>query len=47
MNFFMTKEMKKEMFVLGACAAAKFLNEFEWDKYKVARKKMQGMINNN
>lgn len=46
LNFFMSNDKKKEMFILGARAAAKFLNEFNWEEYKDARVKMQASIDN-
>lgn len=44
LNFFMKEDMKREMFILGAKAAAKFLREFRWEDYKVDRTAMQTML---
>ncbi len=42
LNFFLTDEAKREMFVLGAKAATKFLLEdFNWNDYKQGRQEMQ------
>jgi len=40
----MKEDMKREMFILGAKAAAKFLREFRWEDYKVDRTAMQTML---
>ena len=41
LNFFIDNEAKKDMFVLGAKAATKFLKDFDWGEYKTARSDMQ------
>jgi NTE family protein len=46
LNFFMEDEKKKQMFILGARTAAKFLREFNWQEYKVARTRMQADLKN-
>lgn len=40
-NFFISDKDKVEMFVKGALAAARFLENFDWEDYKNARKGMQ------
>ncbi|MBX3253227.1 MAG: patatin-like phospholipase family protein [Chitinophagaceae bacterium] len=40
LNFFMTNEQKKEMFLQGVRAAADFLKNFNWDEYKSKRVEM-------
>jgi NTE family protein len=44
LNFFMSNEQKKEMFLLGAKAAAEFLKNFDWESYKQERVKMFNKI---
>lgn len=46
LNFFMEDAEKKKMFILGAKTAAKFLREFNWQEYKVARTQMQADLKN-
>ena len=41
LNFFLDNNAKKEMFILGAQAATKFLEDFDWEEYKTSRLKMQ------
>ncbi len=47
LNFFLEDKDKKEMFVLGAKAATQFLNNFNWEEYKTARKEMQRDLTGN
>lgn len=37
LNFFLTNEQKIDLFAIGAEAAQKFLDEFDWDAYKGGR----------
>jgi NTE family protein len=37
LNFFMSDEDKLKMFAIGAQAAAAFLKEYKWDKFKENR----------
>ena len=37
LNFKMSDEQKKKLFLLGAKKALAFLNNFDWDKYKKSR----------
>lgn len=41
LNFFLNKEAKQKMFVLGAKAATEFLIHFDWEAYKTGRVEMQ------
>lgn len=41
LNFFLSDEDKKRMFVLGAQAATQFLMEFDWEGYKQAQSQMR------
>ena len=45
LNFFLKKQDKLDMLVLGAQAATNFLMDFDWDDYKDARAEMQKTIN--
>jgi NTE family protein len=45
LNFFMTDEQKKEMFLLGARAAVKFLKDFDWNDYKGKRTELYTNLN--
>lgn len=45
LNFFLNKQSKQEMFVLGAKSATEFLIHFNWEEYKTARKEMQEKLN--
>ncbi|MBI1227593.1 MAG: Patatin [Bacteroidetes bacterium] len=44
LNFFLTDEDKKTMFVRGAEAATKFLLDFNWEEYKALQAKMRKEI---
>jgi NTE family protein len=44
LNFFLTDEDKKAMFLRGAQAATKFLLEFNWEEYKAEQAKMRKEI---
>jgi len=39
LNFFMKDKEKKDIFYMGAKAAAEFLKDFDWEKYKDERQK--------
>jgi hypothetical protein len=41
----MTDEQKKEMFLLGARAAVKFLKDFDWNDYKGKRTELYTNLN--
>lgn len=45
LNFFLPPEKKIELFVLGAQAAAEFLENFNWEEYKAERSGMQKQLN--
>lgn len=40
LNFGMSEERQKELFLLGATKAVEFLNEFDWDDYKNIRREL-------
>lgn len=40
LNFDMTKEDQKRLFILGAKKGLKFLHKFDWEYYKATRKKL-------
>lgn len=42
LNFQMTDEKKKKLFLLGARKALEFLKEFDWEEYKSVRQKILG-----
>jgi NTE family protein len=44
LNFKMSDEQKKKLFLLGAKKALAFLNNFDWDKYKKSRE-LLNMVN--
>lgn len=44
LNFFLSDKDKIKMFVLGANAASKFLEEFDWDDYKHQRNDMRKQL---
>lgn len=44
LNFFMTDEEKKALFILGAQAATQFLLNFDWEEYKCTRIEMQQVL---
>ncbi len=44
LNFFLDKQAKQEMFVLGAKTATEFLIDFNWPEYKDARKDMNNKL---
>jgi len=46
LNFFLTDQDKIKMFVLGAEAAAKFLEDFDWNDYKKDRNDMREQLLN-
>lgn len=47
LNFFLSDDDKKQMFILGAQAATKFLIGFNWGEYKNFRVSMQVELNKN
>lgn len=47
LNFFLSDDDKKQMFILGAKAATEFLINFNWQEYKDFRADMQVELNKN
>lgn len=43
LNFNMSRDRQKELFLLGAKKAIEFLEKFDWEGYKVLRKAMDGI----